>query len=741
MVTGLARRVRYRWLLLAAIIVVVLYTSLQSSDDLRNRYASFDRLTHSSSEAAKGKASTPVDEQPAASSRVPQRPTEHKSPAEHGRLTEPATSRPRPQRPQSGDEITELEQRPHSDEQEDRQASGLPDDEQKAIRIKDHVKFPLGREERFPVKKVLPLPRDTSKAIPRIQAGKNPQKSESKTERTERLRRRDVVRDTMKRDWLSYAKFAWMHDEIKPVSNGTKDPFGGWGATLVDALDTLIIMNLMDEYEEALAAVKGIDFTYTDKKEIPLFETTIRYVGGLLGAYDMAAERGRDDKILVDQAGKLGQVLYGAFDTPSRLPMTHYDYRLQMTAQNTLYGPRNAVMAEVGSLSVEFTRLAQIIGGEQGDRLWDAIQRVTDALEESIPAMTIEGLWPTFIDVSGCAPNTGPGQTKACEPQGIKPVPWDNTEVYSLGAMADSTFEYFTKMYLLLGGAKAATQYRRLYEKSIDAARKWLLFRPLVPDENEAMLLSGHIDASIGQPAVFYPVMEHLTCFVGGMFGMGGKVFELDGDVEIGKELSQGCVWAYGNTQTGIAPEIFAMRECINGTHCSWEEDVIAPYRKEKAQLDLDRRDESVAARLTKDAARGVHPAGTRVSTRRPALHEPKPIERVIDAAYQLRPEAIESVWYMYRITGDSSWQDKGWKMWQAVDAATRAVSGHSAIDGVDEESAGVRLRDSCESFWFAETLKYFYLLFDDFDSVSLDRFVLNTEAHPMRRADAELRS
>ena len=71
-------------------------------------------------------------------------------------------------------------------------------------------------------------------------------------------------------------------------------------------------MNLMDEYEEALAAVKGIDFTYTDKKEIPLFETTIRYVGGLLGAYDMAAERGRDDKILVDQAGKLGQVLYGA---------------------------------------------------------------------------------------------------------------------------------------------------------------------------------------------------------------------------------------------------------------------------------------------------------------------------------------------------------------------------------------------------------------------------------------------
>jgi len=44
---------------------------------------------------------------------------------------------------------------------------------------------------------------------------------------------------------------------------------------------------------------------------------------------------------------------------------------------------------------------------------------------------------------------------------------------------------------------------------------------------------------------------------------------------------------------------------------------------------------------------------------------------------------------------------------------------------------------DEMESFWLAETLKYFYLLFSTPDVISLDDWVLNTEAHPFRRPDA----
>lgn len=97
-----------------------------------------------------------------------------------------------------------------------------------------------------------------------------------------------------------------------------------------------------------------------------------------------------------------------------------------------------------------------------------------------------------------------------------------------------------------------------------------------------------------------------------------------------------------------------------------------------------------------------------------------------------LRPEAIESVWYMYRITGDSTWQDKGWKMFEAIINATSTEHGHSAINDVTLDDP-IKV-DEMESFWLAETLKYFYLLYSTPDTISLDEWVLNTEAHPFKR-------
>jgi mannosyl-oligosaccharide alpha-1,2-mannosidase len=86
----------------------------------------------------------------------------------------------------------------------------------------------------------------------------------------------------------------------------------------------------------------------------------------------------------------------------------------------------------------------------------------------------------------------------------------------------------------------------------------------------------------------------------------------------------------------------------------------------------------------------------------------------------------------MYRLTGDVSWQEKGWKMFEAVIKATSTKYGHSAID--DVTSSTPHHMNQMESFWLAETLKYFYLLFSTPDTISLDDWVLNTEAHPFRR-------
>ena len=86
----------------------------------------------------------------------------------------------------------------------------------------------------------------------------------------------------------------------------------------------------------------------------------------------------------------------------------------------------------------------------------------------------------------------------------------------------------------------------------------------------------------------------------------------------------------------------------------------------------------------------------------------------------------------MYRITGSKRLQDKAWDMFQRIDNYTRTEFAHAGI--ADVTSAHPRQMDTCESFWMAETLKYFYLIFSEPDVVSLDDWVLNTEAHPLRR-------
>ena len=117
--------------------------------------------------------------------------------------------------------------------------------------------------------------------------------------------------------------YAWLRDEVLPVKGGYKDTFGGWAATLVDALDTLWIMGLKEDFELAVDAVREIDFTTTDAGSINVFETTIRYLGGFLAAYDISGGR---YPLLLTKAVEVGDFLMGSFDTPNRMPITRWDW-------------------------------------------------------------------------------------------------------------------------------------------------------------------------------------------------------------------------------------------------------------------------------------------------------------------------------------------------------------------------------------------------------------------------------
>jgi mannosyl-oligosaccharide alpha-1,2-mannosidase len=122
-----------------------------------------------------------------------------------------------------------------------------------------------------------------------------------------------------------------------------------------------------------------------------------------------------------------------------------------------------------------------------------------------------------------------------------------------------------------LGGLDGT--YRKMYLKTVDAIRKWMLYRPMIPD-NRDILFSGSV-TTLGDPENDLKLsgdVDHLTCFIGGMIGMSAKIFGLEGDLEIAKKLADGCVWAYESTLTGIMPEGATVMPCKSSEHCNWNE-------------------------------------------------------------------------------------------------------------------------------------------------------------------------
>ena len=734
--------------------------------------------------------------------------------------------------------------------------------------------------EHFPVTSTIQLPTNTASAIPKVQHKFS--KSSNKGADTDRLA---VIKAAAEHTWNGYREHAWGHDEIKPVSGKSGDPFNGWGATLVDGLDTLWIMGMTTEFEEALKFVETIDFTTTPRSDIPLFETTIRYLGGLIAAYEVSDAK---YKVLLDKAVELAEVLYSAFDTPNRMPETYYRWKPTFSSQPHRASTR-VVLAEIGSLSMEFTRLAQLAGEH---KYYDAVARITNALEEYQNSTRLPGMWPTYIDASGCAkpaqmnrpvygthiyhpdgsgnvmvaappvqggqdwepqPVVSPGQaaheiikegeaeaaeakeqsgiagevdgfenpkeenrwtdTKkqqkrqaesanagakpesndavpktsgepnfqkqdnmpkpqtgadVCIPQGLGSPSKYGSESYTLAGMSDSTYEYLPKMHLLLGGR--IDQYQDMYTKTADVAIEKLIYRPMVKDGRD-ILASGDLSLAPNSSSetgqlieTFKAVNSHLVCFAGGMFALGGVIFDRPEDVEIGKKLTDGCIWAYNVTATGIMPEDFYLSKCESKTNCEWNEtkyfEELDPYREHRAKTPtiLGTYNDDVPAALqgtdyadtnkrqaepepipdtpaqasegkiaesindaalptltgtqTTDAEVNVPaPPIPKLSALKPIYTPPVPLtheeyvakkieeERlppgftsITSKNYILRPEAIESVFYMYRITGEQYWRDRGWEMFTAVQAHTSTVLGNSAIDDVTKAAPELKV-------------------------------------------------
>jgi mannosyl-oligosaccharide alpha-1,2-mannosidase len=547
------------------------------------------------------------------------------------------------------------------------------------------------------------LPDEPEQKLPRVQAESFP---ETTSQRRTREERRVAVRDEFQRSWESYRQFAFGRDELKPVTGGGLDTFGGWGATLVDSLDTLWIMGFKEYFYEAVEVVAVIDFGKSDVATISVFETTIRYLGGLLSAYDLSQE-----PVLLEKAIQLGEMLYRAFDTPNHTPLGLLNIEdAKNTERSEFPADMNLCFACFGSLTMEFTRLAQITNQP---RYYHIVAKLSIMMRRAQGKTQLPGLWPTTVDAAN--------------------EEFNSSHFFSMGALADSTYEYFPKMHALLGGVEPV--YEQLYKDSAAMIDKHMLFRASIPNEElgEGLLFSGDVYSPTEGETNLNPDLQHLTCFIGGMFALGGRLFKDPHHIDLGAKLTKGCIYTYSAMPTGIMPETFSMIPCASRT-------AACPFNQ-----TLWQEKKEVACGMRWDTE-----ADDTMSPDKPCRIL-EGFANIIDKRYLLRPEAIESVFILYRITADRTYLDAAWDMYTSIISASWTPYANGQIRDVTfvppeipgNRIPGVRgqmltrednVEDKMESFWLAETLKYFYLAFSREDMLSLDEWVFNTEAHPFRR-------
>lgn len=228
-------------------------------------------------------------------------------------------------------------------------------------------------------------------------------------------RQRAVV-DAFKHAWKGYKTSAWGHDNLKPITGGYSDWFS-LGLTLIDALDTMYIMGLTEDFQEARNWV-DTELNFNKNQEVNLFETTIRVLGGLLSAYHLSG-----DDMFLTRAIDLGDRLMPAFQTTSGIPFSDTNL-LTLRSHAPRWSPDSST-SEVTTIQLEFRDLSRCTGE---DKFEAAIQTVNEKVH-ALPKK--DGLVPIFINA-----NTGTFRVGS---------------TISLGARGDSYYEYLLKQWLQTG--------------------------------------------------------------------------------------------------------------------------------------------------------------------------------------------------------------------------------------------------------------------------------------------------
>ncbi|MBW0487619.1 hypothetical protein O181_027334, partial [Austropuccinia psidii MF-1] len=329
-------------------------------------------------------------------------------------------------------------------------------------------------------------------------------------------KRQNQIRKAFLESYELYTKYAWGHDEVRPSSLGYSDPRNGWGATIVDSVTTLSIMNLTEHVDAAITHIINTDFNQSKIKgqATSVFETTIRYLGGILSIYELT---GQSQSTLLHKAEQLGNKLQTAWINQSEIPYAwmYFDSN-KPNSQDTI------TIAEAGSLTLEFNRLSYWTGNDTYRRRAESTSRHIMRNPHIFPGLHAQTL----------VPQTG-------LPDGDT-VGW--------GANVDSFLEYGVKYWQLAG--EQAADFIDYWQQAVDSSIEHLL--RWSPD-NKFLYLVEHSEMRGG----VQDFMTHLSCFAPGNWMLGGRLLDNDAIFDFGLGLAETCYASYNATATGLGPDRF----------------------------------------------------------------------------------------------------------------------------------------------------------------------------------------
>ena len=211
--------------------------------------------------------------------------------------------------------------------------------------------------------------------------------------------RQETVKTAFSKDWETYSRDGWGYDLFNPISKSRQNMAGdGVGWVIANGLDTLILMNMTTEVQQARTWLSG-SLSFDKRQRLSTYGAASRVLGGLLSAHylsttfpDMAPIliSEDDEDLYLETASDLIDRLLDAFESPSGLPYLRFDL---MGDENgtTNADKHNTTIAESSGLQLELRYLSKLTGEKL---FWDRAERVMQAIND---ASLNEGLVPTLI--------------------------------------------------------------------------------------------------------------------------------------------------------------------------------------------------------------------------------------------------------------------------------------------------------------------------------------------------------